>query len=85
MLFWALLAGQINMRKVDRWRTLAKVHHVTAITRVAEDLGEDEDWLRDVAWRHQNPTRQALIDVGAGVSDGGVRRLHHEDLNVCSA
>ena len=26
-----------------------KVHHVTAITRVAEDLGEDEDWLRDVA------------------------------------
>ena len=50
MLFWALLAfGQINMRKVDRWRTLAKVHHVTAIARVAEDLGEDEDWLRDVA------------------------------------
>ena len=26
-----------------------KVHHVTAITRVAEDLGEDEDWLHDVA------------------------------------
>ena len=26
-----------------------KVHHVTTITRVAEDLGEDEDWLRDVA------------------------------------
>ena len=26
-----------------------KVHHVTAITRVAEDLGEDEDWLRNVA------------------------------------
>jgi hypothetical protein len=26
-----------------------KVHHVTAITRVAEELGEDEDWLRDVA------------------------------------
>lgn len=25
-----------------------KVHHVTTITRVAEDLGEDEDWLRDV-------------------------------------
>jgi hypothetical protein len=25
-----------------------KVHHVT-ITRVAADLGEDEDWLRDVA------------------------------------
>jgi hypothetical protein len=26
-----------------------KVHHVTTINRVAEDLGEDEDWLRDVA------------------------------------
>ena len=50
MLFWALLAfGQINMRKVDRWRTLAKVHHVTAIARVAEDLGEDEDWLEGMS------------------------------------
>jgi hypothetical protein len=26
-----------------------KVHHVTTITQVAKDLGEDEDWLRDVA------------------------------------
>ena len=26
-----------------------KVHHVTTITRVAEVLGENEDWLRDVA------------------------------------
>ena len=26
-----------------------KVHHVTTIDRVAKDLGEDEDWLRDVA------------------------------------
>jgi hypothetical protein len=26
-----------------------KVHHVTTINRVAEDLAEDEDWLRDVA------------------------------------
>ena len=26
-----------------------KVHHVTTINRVAENLGEDEDWLRDVA------------------------------------
>jgi len=24
-------------------------HHVTTITRVAADLGEDEDWLREVA------------------------------------
>jgi hypothetical protein len=26
-----------------------KVHHVTTINRVAEDLGHDEDWLKDVA------------------------------------
>lgn len=26
-----------------------KVHHVTTIIRVAEELGEDDDWLRDVA------------------------------------
>jgi hypothetical protein len=25
-----------------------KVHHVTTITRVAEDLGEHEEWVRDV-------------------------------------
>ena len=28
---------------------VSKVHHVTAINRVAEQLGEDEDWLHDVA------------------------------------
>ena len=26
-----------------------KVHHVTTINRVAEQIGEDEGWLRDVA------------------------------------
>jgi len=26
-----------------------KVHHVTTFNRIAEQLGEDEDWLRDVA------------------------------------
>jgi hypothetical protein len=26
-----------------------KVHHVTTINRVAQELGEDEDWLHDVA------------------------------------
>lgn len=28
---------------------LNKVHHVTTITRVAADLGEDEDWLNRIA------------------------------------
>ena len=26
-----------------------KVHHVTTINRAAEELGEDEEWLSDVA------------------------------------
>ena len=26
-----------------------KVHHVTTINRVAKELGEDEDWISDVA------------------------------------
>ncbi|QHP67949.1 hypothetical protein EI171_11700 [Bradyrhizobium sp. LCT2] len=26
-----------------------KVHHVTTITQVAKELGEDEDWLWDIA------------------------------------
>ena len=26
-----------------------KVHHVTAIARVADELGEDENWLANVA------------------------------------
>jgi hypothetical protein len=26
-----------------------KVHHVTTIDRVANDLGESEDWLHDIA------------------------------------
>ena len=26
-----------------------KIHHVTTVNRLAEVLGEDEEWLRDVA------------------------------------
>jgi hypothetical protein len=26
-----------------------KVHHVTTINQVAKNLGEDEDWLSDIA------------------------------------
>jgi len=26
-----------------------KIHHVTTITQVAKDLGEDEDWLGDIS------------------------------------
>ncbi len=35
-----------------------KIHHVTIITQVAKDFGEDEDWLRDIA-------------IEMGIEDGG--------------
>jgi hypothetical protein len=47
-----------------------KVHHVTTITKVARDLREDEDWLRDVA-------NEMEIEDGAiwvyGVGEDGVQ------------
>jgi hypothetical protein len=46
-----------------------KVHHVTTITRVAEQLGEDEDWLRDVA--NEMEIEDGVIWV-YGVGDDGV-------------
>ena len=38
-----------NLRSGSLTMHTNKVHHVTAISRVAEDLGENEDWLFDVA------------------------------------
>ena len=49
-----------------------KVHHVTTITRVAEDLGEDEDWLCDVA--NEMNAEDGLIWV-YGVGKDGVMAL----------
>lgn len=45
-----------------------KVHHVTTITRVAEDLGEDEDWLRDIA--NEMNAEDGLIWVYGAGEDG---------------
>lgn len=54
-----------------------KVHHVTTITQVARDLGEDEDWLRDVA-------NEMEIEDGAiwvyGVGEDGVQAF--TDLGI---
>jgi hypothetical protein len=46
-----------------------KVHHVTAINRVAKDLGEDEDWLSDVA--NEMDVEDGVIWV-YGIGDEGV-------------
>jgi hypothetical protein len=55
-------------RKRAESQTLPE-HHVATITRVVEDLGEDEDWLRDVA-------SEMEIEDGAiwvyGVGEDGV-------------
>ncbi|PDT64182.1 hypothetical protein CO683_39695 [Bradyrhizobium ottawaense] len=47
-----------------------KVHHVTTITQVAKDLGDDEDWPRDIAI--QMEIEDGLIWV-YGVSEDGVQ------------
>ena len=45
-----------------------KVHHVTTIDRVAKDLGENEDWLFDVA--NEMDVEDGVIWV-YGVGDDG--------------
>ncbi len=47
-----------------------KVHHVTTITRVVETLGEDEDWLSDVA--NEMDIEDGVIWV-YGVGEDGVQ------------
>jgi hypothetical protein len=47
-----------------------KVHHVKTITRIAEDLGEDENWLRDAAGEME--VEDGLIWVD-GVEEDGVQ------------
>ena len=46
-----------------------KVHHVFTIDRVARDLGEDEEWLADIA--NEMEPEDGLIWV-YNLSDGGV-------------
>jgi hypothetical protein len=38
-----------NLRSGGVTMHVNKVHHVTTISRLAQDLGEDEDWLADLA------------------------------------
>jgi hypothetical protein len=47
-----------------------KVHHVTTITRVAADLGEDEDWLCEVA--SEMEIEDGLIWV-YGIGEDGIQ------------
>ncbi|WP_315806236.1 MULTISPECIES: hypothetical protein [unclassified Bradyrhizobium] len=47
-----------------------KIHHVTTIAQVEKDLGEDEDWLRDVA--NEMEIEDGVIWV-YGVGEDGVQ------------
>ena len=47
-----------------------KIRHVKTITRIAEDLGEDEDWLRDVASEMEVEDGVIWVD---GVEEVGVQ------------
>ena len=42
-------AGDGDLRTSGLTMHVNKVHHVTTINRIAAELGEDEDWLSDVA------------------------------------
>jgi hypothetical protein len=66
------LEAQTRRRPCSSGLTLAptnKVHHVTTIARVAATLGEDEDWLSDVA--NEMDQEDGLIWV-YGPGDDGV-------------
>ena len=46
-----------------------KVHHVTTLSRVAKDLGENEDWLFDVA--NEMDVEDGVIWI-YGIGDDGM-------------
>lgn len=54
-----------------------KVHRVTTITRVAQDLGESKDWLADV--HNEMETEDGVIWV-YGVGENGFTDFGIENL-----
>lgn len=50
---------------------LNKLHHVTTIARVAAELGEDEEWLSDVA-NEMEPEDGLIWVYGTGETAEGV-------------
>ena len=63
-------AASINYRRAGRLiMHVNKVHHVTTINQVAKNLGEDEDWLHDVA--NEMEIEDGVIWV-YGVEEDGV-------------
>jgi hypothetical protein len=67
-----------------------KVHHVTTINRVARDLGENEDWLFDVAnemdvedgaiWVYGIDGRAAMAFTDFGIENLiNLIKIHNDD------
>ena len=54
-----------------------KVHHVTTINRVAKDLGENEDWLSDIA--NEMEIEDGVIWV-YGTGDDGAMALTDDGI-----
>ncbi|QXX76704.1 hypothetical protein MHY1_p00226 (plasmid) [Methylovirgula sp. HY1] len=61
--------GSDYLRSCGLTMQVNKVHHVTTIDRVAEDLGESVDWLHDVAM--EMDVEDGVIWV-YGIGDNGV-------------
>ena len=59
----------VTLRSCGLTMHVNKVHHVKTISRVAEELGENEDWLFDVATEME--PEDGLIWV-YGIGDDGV-------------
>ncbi|WP_315783348.1 MULTISPECIES: hypothetical protein [unclassified Bradyrhizobium] len=56
-----------------------KVHHVTTITQVAKNLGEDEGWLTDVA--NEMEIEDGVIWV-YGVGEDGVQAFTDQGVET---
>lgn len=61
--------GSSNLRSSGVIMHINKVHHVTTINRVADELSEDEDWLREIA--NDMEIEDGLIWV-YGIGEDGV-------------
>jgi hypothetical protein len=55
-----------------------KVHHVMTIARVAAELGEDEDWLSDIA--NEMDQEDGMIWV-YGVGDDGIMAFSDDGID----
>jgi hypothetical protein len=71
------VTNSFNLRSGGLIVHVNKVHHVITINRVAQDLGEDEDWLADVA--NEMEIEDGVIWV-YGVGEDGILAFTDFDI-----